>query len=856
MTLRLFDYYLLRPLRLLINVMPRQPGDTAPTSDTQQSAQATFAEASARLTVGSAVRGEIVSQESNGSYTVACAAPRMQISGVEMAAPVFGGLMGFNVRCLLPKGTQVILAHGNPSFIYAIVPEKEKDWRNAGNRTLVWGPKVNDKSATTSTPEDMVEGEAEIGNLFGVSLAFLTTLIQMKAGDRAKIECHLINDMVRIVSSQFRHFSGIGEELIFDHGRPTLERGWSSYRHELMNQLKEGTPVAPLSGDGISESEVSADRVASVGRHRLLEYIGFAGDFIHSFVTDPPTTMVKMLKEQEESGKRSGKSWVHRGSDGAYVVQSVAEIRFERVVRIPTPVRIAAHEDADVTKSRQYDRLQESYLKLFDYGKAEDKSAYRQAYQLRSYSRWLTRFHAFARMLQLPDEYKIWSEVITPAPSWTNAEADKERANPNSDYYDAYACICILRDGSIITHDQYGASVVMSNGNIQLSAPRHIEIETGGDLRLLVGGSLYAKVKRNIEFTAVDGGIIFSSYAWFKGICEKGSLWLRSMAETSEVGENPPELEGRNGGPKPEVLEHAVMLEATAGGAAIRADKQVQVKIDGRGNPSGGDELGDLNYAFVVDAAAVRVRSKGSVAVSSSKSLVVSASTSIAVNSPALYGSLAEIDMGKNMQFANGQLSVSNFRCNLMQGNSIQGLKVGPFPDPASNPAQPTGRPHLNHIQLLQDRVVLTQGTNEEAIKALKFAKGEKLRETPSTWTRSSEGALWSFPAPSEYSWDSREETKGCFVESLTQQYLRLDGTTDAWGGAGFVTWDWASDKGPTGLRMGDFKTGFGSGATLYRSDGGENLHKPSASAPTTFGATSPGWNLEPFTMRILKRDE
>lgn len=839
--------------------MHRQPGDGTRKSSTAPAAGATHAGNSSRFTVGATIRGEIVSQEPNGTYTVACVVPRKTVSGVELASPIFGGLMGFNVRCMLLPGTRVMLAYGNPSFIYAIVPKKNEDWRNAGNRTMVWGPKVNTKAAATDTPEDLLEGEAELSNLFGVSMSFLTTLIKMKAGDRAMVECHLINDMVRIISSQYRHFSGMGEDLIFDHGRPTMERSWSSYRHELMNQLKQGTPVAPLSGDGVKESDMSAERVSAVGRHRFLEYIGFAGDFIHSFVTDPPETMVKMTLEHADTCKRSGKSWEHRGADGSYLIQSVADIRLERVVRIPVPVRVASHEDEAVTKARQYDKLNEAYLKLFEFGKMDDKSAYRQAYQLRVYSRWLSRFHAFARMLQMPGEYKMWSESDTPKPSWTNAEDDKTRANPRVEYYDAYACICILRDGSITMHDHYGSSVVMSNGNLQLSAARHLDLEASGDIRMIAGGSILTKARRNIEFNATDGGIIFSSYAWFKVMCEKGSVWLRSMAKTADIGDAPAALEGRNGGPVPEVLEHGVLVESTAGGIAFRADRQIQVKIDGAG--SGGDAeddgISDLNYAFVVDASNVRMRTKGHFILGADKSVIVTAAKTMAVNTPALYGSMREFDLGKNFRFSNGKLTVALLQSKMVQSNSLQGLKIGPMPDPDAPTTRAVPR-HLNHIGILKDadRIELTEGDNDAAKKALEFAKGQDIRKTPSQWTRSSEGALWSFPPPEEYSWDSREETKGAFVESLTQQYLRSDVTDDIWGGAGYETWTWASNTGATGIRMGDYKAGFGSGAVVYRSKSGENLHAPSNADPVSLGNVSLSWNIEPFSMKTLKRDE
>jgi len=425
----------------------RKHGDSLPKVKGSRAAEASGRKDAEKAAAAGVYVGEVSGRQADGTYSVVISDPKMDLTGVRLALPIFGGMLGVNVNSHLPPDTKVAVAYGRPSFIIARLPDNNPDWKNAKSRSLVDGDEQSAPSGVTAdnfsdAPEDLIEGEVEIGNLHGVAIDFLTTIMRLRAGDLAAVECHLINDMVRIISRQFRHISGLGEDLMFDHGRPTMERMWSSYRHEVMGVLDEKQPFADLNGDEVDDASLQEKRILGLGRHRFREFVGFAGDFIHSFISDPPGTIVKLAKGQAAAG--AGKSWFHRNSDGSVILQSVSDIRLERVTRIPVPVRVEPHEDPAVTTKRAYDELDSEYLKLpTAINPVDPADAFQAAYHIRTYSRWLARYHSLVRMIQLSDEYEIPSEADTPEPNITNGEADRAKANPKTTYIDTYACMTI-----------------------------------------------------------------------------------------------------------------------------------------------------------------------------------------------------------------------------------------------------------------------------------------------------------------------------------------------------------------------------------------------------------------------------
>lgn len=823
--------------------------------DPDQKKTAAGSEALDQLSVGTTYTGHVVEVSATNTYTVRLDSPAgAHVSGVVLASAIVSGILGFHDSRVLAVDTAVGMAYGSPSFIFAVFPNAPPDKKNGANRSVAWGDPVsraNDagRFASTNVAEDLVAGEFDFDNLFGVGIRFLTGLIAMKAGDRAKVECHLYNDMVRIVSQQFRHIHGLGEDLIFDHGRPTLERGYTSYRHELMGKLTESEPLFDLNGDEVDKD--SLDRIEQQARHRYLEYMGFVGDFIHRFVCDPPETIVSL--SQAASGRRAGKFWEHIGSDGSYMMQSCAEIRFERVTKIPVFHRKASHESNKTTKARRYRELKRDFVKSWNYGSYDAKDAYRTAYQLRLYARWLTRYQAFARALQLDLEYDIQSEEASPKPDWNNAEADRKTANPDLEYYEAYSSFSILRDGSQVLHDGYGSSAVFSNGNVQVSASRHLELEAGGDIRVSCS-SFFLKARRHIELSASAGGIILHCFAFMRALCEKGSIHLRSDAKPPGAG-TPDEPKANVEPPIPlVVLDAAILLESAEGKTAVRSQKQVSIAVEG--SPEDKDSRDD-------DECDIILSTKGSIRGKAQKFIILGATKDIitscrnwAVKVSKWYGDVGEILWDKfflRPKAGNIQIRRLEVQSMVAQGSILASYR-GPVPP---KDAKYTGGPHGNHIGV-RTKDIVWQDTSEkdaEAQASLDFAPTAKSAPI-SPWEKDAEDAKWEFLSPTDYYWDTREERKGALVQTLTQQYLVKDNPDYLWGGEDhYDIWTWSSDRLQVGKRTGDYKVGFGGEAQQYQESAGDDLHKATGKSGTTLGANSSAssWSTNSVSMRILK---
>ena len=83
-------------------------------------------------------------------------------------------------------------------------------------------------------PVDLLPGELDLTNLHGVGVTLLRHLASLQAGDLARVECHLLDDLVRIVAQNFRHHSAIG-----DPSAP--QPCWHVSRSEMMYGTQDET---------------------------------------------------------------------------------------------------------------------------------------------------------------------------------------------------------------------------------------------------------------------------------------------------------------------------------------------------------------------------------------------------------------------------------------------------------------------------------------------------------------------------------------------------------------------------------------------------------------------------------------
>lgn len=519
------------------------------------------------------------------------------------AAGIFSPLIGIRTKYYPTLNTKVaVLISGlNTGWIITTAPGESYDFAAGGANTMV-GVQLNEEKLepfeqdlkgiglSVTNPNDLLEGEFAISNNFGVAIQFLTTMIKMQASERAKVEAFLMDDMVRIVSETFKHYSAFGDYQIYNDGRLNVRFDGSSYEFESFGKEKNTDPLVQLDDKKVEFQKTFTE----TGRWRFSEYIGFLGDFIHTFVTEPDATLAAIA----EDAIRPGKARMQMHSDGTILMQSVADIAIERVCRVVSPTEKKRQDDPEGNKKNEFDKLNKEYLKIWNYGQDMRKAHY-SSYQLRQYARWLSCFHSFARFHQLDKDWTVPKETDF-IHSWNNQEEDVEQVNAGGEtVYDVYATFRIMRDGSILIMDGFNSAISMVRGNIQMSAARHIDIDAAGDIRINAGQNLYIKARRNIEISAITGGLTLKARAWWKALCEWGTVWIKSDAIDPSAGDTPPTPDDPQD-PEPEIHGAAIFLDAAKGQTLIQSERRATVSVIG--NPDDVESLSDTTASVVMQS--------------------------------------------------------------------------------------------------------------------------------------------------------------------------------------------------------------------------------------------------------------
>ncbi len=765
-----------------------------------------------RLNFGQLYRGTVYQVSPNlVSCTVKLENGTM-LEDVQIGRAIMSFLLGYQLHGMPTPGTRCEISFGDPPLLTTLIDSNPADGQNTSDISLLTGtakqPTRKYKTFANDTtkvrrgatpPADLLEGEFQISNALGMALTMLNNLARLSAGQRAKIEVSLINDMVRMVSATFRHFSSTGDQEIYDDGRANDAHHATSYEHERLGRLNAADEKVKVKKNVVDFSSV--DAINETGRWRYSRYLGFLGDFVHAFVTDP----TKVLGSLAEDAFRSGKANIYIGGDGAILVQSVAEIAFERVSRIQVPIPLKRHEDPKGVLRAEFDKLEKSYLKQWDLGKDPTKMC-QVLYQLREQARYLSNFQSLARFHQLADkgEWKVPMETDTPEPSWANKEQDREEANQGLTLFkDTYSTIRQFRDGSILALNGYGTAAALAGYDAQISAPRHLFLESGGDVRITAGQNVLITARRNIEIVSIVGGLRLKARAWLQGLVERGSVYLKSDAFDPTV-KDPPDDKTFDDDPDPIVLEHAVLIEATKGRTAVLGSTRATLAATG--------------YADTDDHGIVEMRSQfGTAQVLSGKDVELRARTGllkfyaakdfIVVATRALWQLRAQcFDINGKFAWFKNALNVNQVKAERVSAkSSIQG------PDRVAQ--------GMNHIDKLGKDGSDPEyaGTDDDTGLRDDYA-GQDMTVTD-VFDKSH--PVWNFGLPEDYRYPDWP------FESMSQQRLRSDDDLNA--GYGLWTFDSQNKLKHDGPYNGSRLPAPGTGALQQEHDGGQLLHQPAA---------------------------
>ena len=453
------------------------------------------------------------------------------------AAGIISGLLGFKTTYAPPKKTVVLvyITGTDTNYIIGNMPSQFVDTNNQVR--TVTGPKAPNNHANQiynsrnsvnlrmfashKPPVDLVEGEIDVSNLLGVGLTLLRNMASLQGGDLARVECCLLDDMVRIISDTFKHYTAFGDYRISnDGGRLNVVWHGSSNDYEAWgSKAATDAKLQPnAAGDGLNTSTVNGQ--TDDGRWRFSQYIGWLGNFINLFVTDPVNAIGQIAANQF----RSGKARLHVNNDGSVLIQSVADIVLEKVVRIPVPNPLKLEDDPTGNRS---DQVLGGQSNLATWTPSSSSNLFEMAFELREYARWLNNSLSLGRFRQMNLDYQVPTEAETPAPDLNSDSVDVQTQNAGiTNWRIAYACYRIYRDGSMQQVDAYGNAMTTTATGIQISAAQDLLLQAAGSVNIVAGRDVNVVAQNNVNLTAVKQALRLKGETALLLFCHAGNMVL------------------------------------------------------------------------------------------------------------------------------------------------------------------------------------------------------------------------------------------------------------------------------------------------------------------------------------------
>lgn len=745
----------------------------------RQDSQSTATGASNKCSLtGGLIYHGAVTAITGSCYDVEIEGSGLKITQCRYALGPFLGMVGYRSSGRLSIGDRVAVLGGQPNYIIATMPRDRVDEASPRSRTHTgYGVDKlmpeNTQGAAHTYPNDMMEGEFEIANMLGMAMVFATNLISMQAGDRAKVEVMMVNDMVRMISNEFRHHSAIGDDLIYDDGRLNAESNYTHYRHESHGKPNADDELATLPGNQYQPETSDVDAELDTGLWRASLYKGWLGDFMHWFISDPQNAVARIGEE----GFRSGRSRIWTGSDGTVLVQSTSDIILERVVRVQVPRRKKHYDDPTGNTPKDFTAMPVEFLK--NWKDSDPNKPWERAFQLRQYGRWLSQKRSFARFHAADKDWEVPSIEDVPAPDKWMVDKEAEKADKDAgELIDAYATIRIYRDGSIGAEEVGGASLVMSHGSVWLSASRHLHLEAAGDVRIIAGQNILLKARRSVDIVAVVGGIMLKSRTWLRALCEWGSVWIKSDAKDpseKDYEEQVPDDEETD--PKPAVLEHAVVIQASKGKTQIKSARRVHIKCVG---PADSPEPGtSADILLESKAHDVVIKSANAVNVFADK-IGMESNYLVAKTKRVKWAGTTLFDIDGTLVIRNKKVSATEIDTTKLNAPVISGNPVGVMTRKGMTP--PKVASHNNHVHFLPDDFEVKLSDTDETGDFAANGPGAApiISNTPMSFT---------FISPAEYNWDGDETTGKNRYKSPTQQNMTI-ALSDS---EDLKEWDWSA---------------------------------------------------------------
>lgn len=391
-------------------------------------------------------------------------------------------------------------------------------------------------NANSGRALDVFPGEQVWVNELGVGMALLHLAVQMRASARAKLEMFALDDLVRLVTGQWQHFSAQGEEHIYnDYGYVTRERVGSMHQCEALGSAKFDTPIATEGSpdtEKAKECNWKAKQPEMVPHRRFHEFIGHMGGLYQFFVISPDDS-----KEQSTYGDQKDRGLAHLMVDdgGRIYVRSVSDIRFERCDMIAVPRK--NKEPWDPAGEKLEDGYEPEKKEPFEWDKDDLPTS--RPLRERDYFAWARKL-TYLRFWELSDlnGKKDW---ILKEEADAEKPVDKydviiENEEDYTSWEEHISSFTLRKDGGITMRNNAGAEISLCGIDIVITCPGDIQLRPGGSLVTLAKEDVVLKAQHSVDVSATQSDVRIKA--------QKNLLLYSGATAVLEAGEAAPDGEG------------------------------------------------------------------------------------------------------------------------------------------------------------------------------------------------------------------------------------------------------------------------------------------------------------------------
>lgn len=445
---------------------------------------------------------------------------------------VWASTLGFKSCPQYPVGVTVLCMHitAERAYILGIIPEADlgntKFFSRAALKTAdgnfdkqnVQGYAEEGVKLIThnaNRPTDIVEGEYALANEFGVLLGLFQEMANLKGSELAQIQCYVLDDLVRLVSHNFQHWTALGEFNIWHDGKAIQAEFGATH----LSSESIGIPAVTAAGSkkvfvqqGNAKPDDSEDyyeitensKIKAIERLKI--FLGRLGDFMHLFLVRPDADAIRALDGQIQGNFDRGLADVHVSTDGRISMRSVSSIVLEKTNWIMVPHRVRVPEDPQGDEAEDITYEDKDPFE-FDNDKKYQENPTLYFLQMRDCVAYLQDAYNYKNFLKQEKDFKLSKGPDTQEEPLAEIDQVDEKTKVKfADYKLRRSGIYMMDNGGVMIKDAWDSAIVLEGGNIYLQPAKDLVEQPMRNYVLKAGQFASVQAKKDVDISSTEGG--------------------------------------------------------------------------------------------------------------------------------------------------------------------------------------------------------------------------------------------------------------------------------------------------------------------------------------------------------------